>query len=377
MPDIVHGSNLMVGFFWYQTQSGRDVYFYFPTYCHCMTSGNRRIRIGFDSSTWIVVDERFSNEIINRITRTSYTYPFNPNSWRNEDWQRFNKNNRREDNSDFEELFRQTNSYSGKCRDWGKSMAISSNGDYLVLGVTTFDYSAVPNTDYRGCIVFYRYVQQEDLEDGSFLEGYTAPFGLKVPLFMNHTFPYYTSDNTVNDYFADSVAINRDAGVMDIYENLLPITIAGGAPRKTIDGAVNKGAVYIYMPLSRSRNFANNWDNHTAQIKASDGVANDKFGSSCALNNDGTTIVIGASGRSSRRGGVYTYDLIDSVWTQRGVVLTASDSNVNYDFGNVSLPIPTAFLSWDRQTVRFTGPQKVIFHGIQCCDTSSCQKDLS
>ena len=61
------------------------------------------------------------------------------------------------------------------------------------------------------------------------------------------------------------------------------------------------------------------------------------FGSSVAISSDKKVLVVGALGRDSIRGGVYTYDLTGTSWSQRGEVLVASDAAVNSWYGNVDI----------------------------------------
>lgn len=65
--------------------------------------------------------------------------------------------------------------------------------------------------------------------------------------------------------------------------------VAVGAPNKTINGNANQGAVYVYSPTNPVT-----WD--YTRITASDGAANDYFGSTVATN--GNNIIIGSPNRT-------------------------------------------------------------------------------
>ncbi len=70
-----------------------------------------------------------------------------------------------------------------------------------------------------------------------------------------------------------------------------------------------------------------------AVLQAGDAAADDQFGESVALSADGSVLVIGAVNRSGQ-GGVYTYDLVDGAWVQRGSVLAAGDAAAGDLFGH-------------------------------------------
>lgn len=77
-------------------------------------------------------------------------------------------------------------------------------------------------------------------------------------------------------------------------------------------------------------------------LVAGDGVANDQFGWSVALSDDGTIMVVGAptddDGAGTDNGAVYTYDLVLGSWVQRGSVLTVpSIANFAYYGSGVAL----------------------------------------
>src|SRR5574337_279702 len=62
------------------------------------------------------------------------------------------------------------------------------------------------------------------------------------------------------------------------------------------------------------------------------------YGTSVALNSDGTVLIVGAPNYSTNRGRVYTYDWTGSAWSLRGTTLIASDG-VSYDYFGVGVAI--------------------------------------
>jgi hypothetical protein len=89
-------------------------------------------------------------------------------------------------------------------------------------------------------------------------------------------------------------------------------TAAVGAP----DRNSNTGAVYIYV-----RNVGTGVWSMQQVLTASDGKAGDLFGSAVSIS--GNNVAVGAPGRGSAQGAVYTYNRAGSTWTQ-ATLLTAT-----------------------------------------------------
>ncbi len=99
-------------------------------------------------------------------------------------------------------------------------------------------------------------------------------------------------------------------------------TIAVGAFGK--DG--NKGAVYLYGKP------AGGWSDkeHDAVLTADDGVANDYFGGSVAV--DGATVLVGANGKDGKLGAAYLFGREGGNWVQQAKLLSA-DGAAGDNFG--------------------------------------------
>jgi|GEM_PF-3507272 len=72
-------------------------------------------------------------------------------------------------------------------------------------------------------------------------------------------------------------------------------------------------------------------------LTALDAAASDTFGSAVALSGDGLVMAVGArqwEGTSTNQGGVYIYDWIDSRWEERGSVMVASPVVGSGQFGS-------------------------------------------
>ena len=126
---------------------------------------------------------------------------------------------------------------------------------------------------------------------------------------------YVKASNTAaDDQFGSSVALSDDGN-----------TLAVGAPGE--DGsASNSGAVYVFTRSGGS------WSQQGSPIKATSPAANDRFGSAVALSNDGNTLAVGAPGRNVDAGWAYVFVRSSGTWTQQNN-LTAPNAEANDGFG--------------------------------------------
>lgn len=102
-------------------------------------------------------------------------------------------------------------------------------------------------------------------------------------------------------------------------------TLLVGAPFQGHTASAGPGAVYVFAET------AGVWT-QAAELMASDGVGGDEFGRSVAL--DGTTALIGAPGRNSFQGDAYIYDGSSGWATASSVELTTVDGAMNDEFGD-------------------------------------------
>ncbi|MFN7206742.1 MAG: FG-GAP repeat protein [Burkholderiales bacterium] len=126
---------------------------------------------------------------------------------------------------------------------------------------------------------------------------------------------YVKASNTAaDDGFGTSVALSGDGN-----------TLAVGAPGE--DGSVsNSGAVYVFTRSGGS------WSQQGSPIKATSPAANDRFGGAVALSNDGNTLAVGAPGRNVDTGSAYVFVRSSGTWTQQNN-LTAPNAEANDGFG--------------------------------------------
>ena len=111
------------------------------------------------------------------------------------------------------------------------------------------------------------------------------------------------ADSAANAHFGIRVALSGDGN-----------TALVGAPGKTVGSNAKAGAAYVYT------NADGTWTQQQV-LTAADGAANDGFGSSVALNGDGTFAVVGAFDKTitghADAGAVYVLTRSDSGWAQQ------------------------------------------------------------
>ncbi|MDO9435070.1 hypothetical protein [Hydrogenophaga sp.] len=263
---------------------------------------------------------------------------------------------------------------------FGSSLAISGNGNTLVVGATGEDVDGAPGmkgmSDAGGVYVFGRtdttWAEQAHLKPG--IRGRDAVFGHSVALSedgttlavgaigetnragvayifrnsgagWNEQAILTASNSQDDDRFGYSVALSADGQ-----------TVSVGATGESSADPANQhnedlnfaGAVYVFA------HSAGSWSQQ-AYVKASNPGNNDEFGGSVAISADGRTMVVGARHEASNAtgingtqnndelpyaGAVYAFTRnADGSWTQRAYV-KASNPGENDEFGtSVSLAL--------------------------------------
>ena len=149
----------------------------------------------------------------------------------------------------------------------------------------------------------------------------TAPRSLGIQQWVQQQ-KLIGSDGLADDVFGGSVALSGDGN-----------TALVGAPAANVDGRSNQGAAYVFIRSGAS------WIQQ-AKLTADDGAADDRFGGSVALSQDGNTALIGAveadvSGRPNQ-GAAYIFTRSGASWI-RQAKLTADDGAAGDWFGRVAL----------------------------------------
>jgi FG-GAP repeat len=125
-----------------------------------------------------------------------------------------------------------------------------------------------------------------------------------------------------NDGFGRTVALSGDGHTLAVGssgEDSNATTVGGN---ENDNNASNSGAAYVF-----SRN-AGAWTQQ-AYIKASNGAANHRLGTSVALASDGTTLAVSATGEGGSAGAAYVFTRNAGTWTEQAYVkaLNAAPSN--------------------------------------------------
>ena len=125
------------------------------------------------------------------------------------------------------------------------------------------------------------------------------------------------ADGAVGDYFGCSVSLSGDGN-----------TALVGAYNDDTPAGANAGSAYVFVRSGSS------WS-QLPKLVASDGAANDGFGSSVSLSGDGATALVGAGGDDTSAmdaGSAYVFVWDGSSWSQQGK-LTAADGALFDHFG--------------------------------------------
>jgi len=188
---------------------------------------------------------------------------------------------------------------------FGVSVSLSDDGAILVVGAHHEDGS---NADAGAAYVFIRNGNNWDQQ------------------------AYIKASNAGElDLFGHRVFISGDG-------NTLAVSAVGedssthGINTTPNESATNSGAVYIF-------NGGGRYWGQRAYIKASNSGADDQFGSSVSLSNDGNTMAVGAVGsdfRGADAGAVYVFNRSGSPWFEQAFI-KARDTGPGDFFGGVSL----------------------------------------
>ncbi len=209
---------------------------------------------------------------------------------------------------------------------FGWSVSISSDGNTLAVGTYTEDSNAAG-------------INGDQSNNSASQSGAVYIFTRSGSVWSQQA--YIKASNTdANDYFGKSVLINNDGNTLAVGASGEGSNATGINGDQSNNSAGGSGAVYIF---TRSGSVWTQQD----YIKASNTEANDYFGRSVSINNDGNTLVIGASGEGSNAtgingdqsdnsaggsGAVYIFTRSGSVWSQQAYV-KASNTDAWDSFG--------------------------------------------
>jgi hypothetical protein len=234
--------------------------------------------------------------------------------------------------------------------EFGYAVALSADGDVALVGASQKEINGTLNGNKvvisRGAAyVFTRhagsYVQTAELTEPATVhspnpiasvgravslssDGHIALVGADGAAFVfaasgtKYTQMAKLAAGTHDDSFGFAVALNARGD-----------TALVGDSSQSVGGNQGQGVAYLF------RHHGSGYD-RVARLKASDGTANDSFGSSVALSADGSTAVIGAPGRSfgpkSAAGAAYVFRQAGNTYKQTAEV-TANDAATIDQFG--------------------------------------------
>ncbi len=216
---------------------------------------------------------------------------------------------------------------------FGESVALSSDGTTALVGAPAHNNQGAA---YVFTLSDGTWTQQPDLTSLDIAEG---------------------------DSFGDSVALGGDA------------TALIGAPYHAVDGNNYQGAAYVFT-LSES-----SWSQQQ-ELKASDGVAADLFGSSVALASTGVTALVGAPlatvNGSDYQGTAYVFTLSGSSWTQQQELTEAGPADQGFG-SSVALSSAgtTALVGTPLATISGMSYQGAAYAFTQSAGTWTLQQQLT
>jgi hypothetical protein len=199
---------------------------------------------------------------------------------------------------------------------FGTSVALSADGSVLAVGADREDSGATGVND----------IQQDETASDS---GAVYVFSRADTVWSQQA--YIKASNTERlDHFGERVALSGDGRTLAV-ATPLEDSNASGVDNTGVDDSFESGAVYVFAN-------AGQWTQQ-AYIKASNTGEGDLFGSSLALDADGSTLAVGAIREDSRNdeaansGAVYVFGRVATTWSEQGY-LKASNTQADDEFGS-------------------------------------------
>jgi hypothetical protein len=189
---------------------------------------------------------------------------------------------------------------------FGYSVAIS--GDTVIVGATndnakgTYSGSAYVFQNYDGV---WTQVGKLIAADGSeydnfgrsvSISGSTAIIGSYTDEKGAYSGSAYVFQNSGGGWTQVTKLMLADGATYDEFGD--GVSISGDTAIVTASGRHDQGSAYVF------RNSSGTW-NQTAELRAADGEAGDRFGQSVGISMDGTTALVGAAGDNSGTGSAY------------------------------------------------------------------------
>jgi len=163
------------------------------------------------------------------------------------------------------------------------------------------------------------------------------------------------SDGAAHDFFGNSAAVSDGTAVVGAYNH-------------TVGSNVHQGVAYVFVQGGTT------WTQQQ-ELTASDGAADDFFGNSVAVS--GGTAVVGAGGHDAYQGAAYVFVQSGTLWTQQAE-LTASDGAADDFFGtSVAVSGGTAVVGPTQHKVGSNVSQGAAYVFVQSGTTWTQQAELT
>lgn len=246
--------------------------------------------------------------------------------------------------------------------NFGVGCAVSDDGSLLVVG--SYSWEGASGTDRGGVYTFIK-TGSSWTQIGSVLEGENDSdhFGRSVALNGAGTVLIVGAEDWGSTYGNQGAVYTYDkSGTTWVQRGsrLIPGDIGGSWRFGSAVALSTNGARLVVGARDRSgtttsggaytfdRN-GSSWTQLGSALEPTDGANSDQFGISASLAGNGRFLVIGATSwedSGTDRGGVYTYALTSSVWSQEGSVLEHPNPADSDWFGRgVALSNDTSFLA--------------------------------
>ena len=210
---------------------------------------------------------------------------------------------------------------------FGSSVAISGDGNTVIVGAPNSEFD-ISNAQAGGFYIYTRSGSSWTLQYDTNFTGSESKYGSYVSLSYDGSVAAVGGTGIHGDSMR---ILTRSGSTWSVYPSFFTgASVAVSGDGNTIVGGSlkannNYGAVYVY-------GLTNGVWSEKKILTAVNETANVNFGSSVSLSSDGKTLIVGAPFYDSFRGCFYVFQLQDGIWIQQ-VRLLASDGAANDYFG--------------------------------------------
>jgi len=214
-------------------------------------------------------------------------------------------------------VFTRANTINGTSTIFGRSVALSADGNTLAVGANSEASAATGvngdqsnnSADISGAVYLF---ERTDTIDGAGGAGRN---------WQQHS--YIKASNTdQRDAFGQYLSLSADGETLAITAIVESSGATGMDGDQTDNSSRASGAVYVFEKSNR------NWQ-QAAYVKSSNSDSGDLFGTSISLSGDGNTMVVGASEESSAASGI-NGDQFDNTSLSSGAAYVFERSNGNW-----------------------------------------------